>query len=107
MGFFSVVPSKETPVAPGSKFSLWIKGGPGARYSELHFLCNGKEKADSGKPFKIGIGQLGSATWRKAEGALPSDWPQPITLKSITFHNWNQPDPGEDEVFVAGLEFHD
>ncbi len=105
MRFFSIVQSKPAPLpAKLSKASIWMKSSGSNRYVELHFLANGQEKDSAGKPYKISMGQMNFTDWKKLEAAIPSDWPQPLTIKSLTFHDWNLPQPVEDTVYVTRLE---
>lgn len=105
MRFFSVVQSKPSTLAAKiSKASIWVKGSGNSRYIELHFLANGQEKDANGKPYKVGLGQLNFNDWKKLEVSIPADWPQPLTIKSLTFHDWNLPQPAEDTIYVTRLE---
>ena len=105
MRFFSVVPTKPVAVnAKASKASIWIKGSPNLRYLEIHFLANGQEKDASGKQYKISLGQLNFDNWKQMEAAIPADWPMPLMVKSLTLHDWKQPQPAEDTIYAGGLE---
>jgi hypothetical protein len=107
MRFFSVVPAKQDPLkAKVSKASIWVKGSGNSRYVELHFLANGQEKDAGGKFYKIGMGQMNFTDWRKLETQIPADWPQPLTIKSVTFHDWNIPQPVDDTFYLARFELN-
>jgi len=105
MRFFSIVQAKPEALSfKPAKAGLWVKGSGSNRYVELHFLANGQEKDANGKPYKIGLGQMNYTDWRKVEAAIPPDWPQPLTIKTLTFHDWNLPQAVEDTIYVTRLE---
>ncbi len=107
MRFFTIVPEKQVTIPfKVSKGSIWIKGTSNGRYLELHFLANGQEKDDKGKLYKLGgPGAFNFDNWRKHEFTIPADWPQPLTIKSVTFHDWGCPQPAEDTFYITRYEF--
>ena len=77
---------------------LWVKGSGTAHSLEAHF-------ADAnGKDVKVGMGDLRSTDWRRLTARVPDDSAQPLTLRSLTLHNWNARGAAETRLLLAGLD---
>ncbi len=107
MRFFTVTPANPVTIPfKVTKGSIWIKGSPNGRYLELHFLANGQDKDAKGNVYKLGgPGKISFSDWKKHEFTIPADWPQPLTIKSVTFHDWGCPQPAEDTFYLTRYEF--
>lgn len=108
MKFASIVPANPEQTAVPFKLlkvSLWIKGAGTGHLGEIHFTANGQEKAADGSPYKVALREpIRWTNWRKMECEIPSDWPQPLAIKSITMHSWGRPEPGETTTYFTRLE---
>lgn len=108
MSFFSVVPAnKQALTIPFKvlKASLWVKGSGFGDFVEMHFVGpGGVDKDPKGKAMKVGLGKMSFADWQKCEIVIPADWPQPLTVKSVTCHNWGLQQPGASTVYFTRLE---
>jgi len=98
--FLNLLPAK--PFAPVShkvlSISLWVMGA-----GTKHYLHATFEDAD-GKEQKVGLGQLEGEAWQKRTFQVPSSWAQPLTLKSISFHDWGINDPADLTTYLARME---
>lgn len=98
--FFSLLPSK--PPVPVShrvqSVSVWLKGA-GTKHYFLATFVDAK-----GADRKVELGTLEGETWRKRTFKVPSTWPQPLTLKSLSFHDWGINEPADVTVYLARME---
>ncbi len=76
---------------------VWLKGA-GTRHYVLALFRDAK-----GDEHKIDLGRLDSRRWQKRTFAIPRNWPQPLTLKGITFHDWGVADPADVTAYLARL----
>lgn len=97
--FFSLEPG--TPFVPVPyqvrRVSLWVRGTGTAHALELHF-----DDAD-GKDVKLGLGRLDFGGWKKLGADVPGAAKQPLTLKSLTLHNWDDRRPDDLTTFISRL----
>lgn len=98
--FFSIHPGATQELIPFKVLnaSIWIKGSGRGQYMELHFTDA------TGQDVKVGVGQMDFADWRKVSAPIPASWAQPLTFKSLTFHNWHMPEPADITIYATRLE---
>jgi hypothetical protein len=108
MKFCSIVPANPAQTAVPFKLlriSLWVKGAGSGHHGEIHFTANGQEKGEDGKIYKVAFkGPITWTDWRKLDFEIPSDWPQPVAVKSITLHSWGRPESVETTTYFTRLE---
>jgi hypothetical protein len=82
--FCSVMPRAGRGPVPYrvKEVSVWAKAAGDPHYLEVHF------KDAKGGDAKIGFGPLAFAGWQRLTKPVPAEWEQPLTLTSITWHNW-------------------
>ncbi|NSW55803.1 MAG: hypothetical protein HPY44_07320 [Armatimonadetes bacterium] len=97
--FFSLEPGVPfVPVPyPVRRVSLWVRGTGTAHALEVHF-----DDAD-GKDMKLGLGRLDFGGWKKLGVDVPHTAKQPLTLKSITLHNWDDRRPDNLTTLISRL----
>ena len=96
---FTLIPA--APIEPIDRrvlgFSLHLKGAKTGHYVQLNLAdADGAER-------KVDLGRLKFDTWQKLTCRVPGSWPQPLTVKSLTFHDWNVHDPADLTIYLARL----
>jgi len=98
--FFNLVPSRpfEPVPHPVLKVTLWLKGAGTPHYVQINF------RDGEGKQRKAGMGRLSGTEWGEQAFKVPKDWPQPLTLESVSFHDWSIPQPADVTFYLSRLE---
>jgi hypothetical protein len=98
--FFNLLPTR--PSSPIShkvlSVSVHLKGSGAKHYVQATFA-----DAD-GADRKVELGQLDGQTWQKRSFKVPSTWPQPLRLRSISFHDWGINEPAEITAYLTRME---
>ncbi|MGB2824410.1 MAG: hypothetical protein WBF17_25770, partial [Phycisphaerae bacterium] len=100
--FYALVPAGEPEKIPYkvNGVQLWLKGSETPHAVELHFTsADGKEVKISPKP-----GLLDFYGWQQVTALIPKGWPQPLTLRTITFHNYSFREAAEISFGATRLE---
>jgi hypothetical protein len=98
--FFTVEPVATLQPIPfqATELRAWINGSGTNHSIEAHFT-----DAD-GQGVKTGLGDTGARGWRHVITKIPTTWKQPLTLKTLTFHNWSERKAIPITVYMTRLE---
>ncbi len=100
--FFSVAPSPSRGLIPYrlQRVALWVRGEGDQHPIEVHFTDA------AGKDVKVGWPAPPAGEWRHLEQPIPPEWSQPLSLSSLTWHNWGLKAAagGRAVYLVAALE---
>jgi len=106
--FASIVPSNKAQFTVPfrlKKVSLWVKGDGSGHHGEIHFEHEGSNKDARGQDMKVSFGgPINWNDWRQVQAVIPQDWPQPLTIRSITLHSWGVPATVETTHYFTRLE---
>lgn len=98
--FFSILPSGASDPIPfkATEVRVWVKGSGTEHALEIHFA-----DADD-KDVKVGMGTMAIEDWHQVKSPIPASWKQPLSLKSVTWHNWSARQAIDTTAYLAGLE---
>jgi len=96
--FFSIAPTAPRGPVPYAltEVALWVKPSGDPHALEVHF--RDAEGADR----KVGWGAVPAGDWQRLSRPIPAEWPQPLTLAGVTWHNWGLKDAGGQVVNDLG-----
>lgn len=96
--FVSLLPQAAEPVPFAmTSVRVWISGDSDGHAMELHL------RDAEGQDRKLGLPVLDYEGWREVRLEIPTEWQQPLTLASITWHNWGMSTGGTAVTRIAGL----
>ncbi len=98
--FFSIEPAKADPIPfKVVEASFWLKGSATAHSIEFHFNDAG------GNDVKVGPGaKTDFPGWKKISVKIPAAWQQPLTVRTITFHDWSNKEAAEVTMYATRYE---
>ncbi|MDH7570283.1 MAG: flagellar filament outer layer protein FlaA, partial [Armatimonadota bacterium] len=79
---------------------VWVKGAGSAHLLDVRFTdANGKEA-------RLPLGALNFEEWRRLSAAVPAEWAQPLTLRSLSISTGAPRRAGTTPIYLGPLEAH-
>ncbi len=99
MRLFALTPASDIKIPFVLKeLSLWVNG------SGTEHFCEIIVDDASGQRQKIGLGKVNFQGWKNITKKMPPNIMQPVTITGITFHDWNNPQPGETTLYLSRFD---